>query len=505
LTNNNFRLPLPGAVSETCMAIPWCSGLPPQSCSAFGFGKTARHSAMQYGQCIACPDNLAPGIVLLVVTIVGCTLAIIVYCRLIAKYPNVQGWIATSSIIFSQLQLVAVIGLLSAIEGSMTHTVALGASLAFFDLSIASPECMMPQDAPMAVIMMSLIVGIPVVAIVVLKCHQRCNQHRQPEKADESANNAVILFTLLFSTVCKIWTNLLSVGSTVSFIPGCCLLLAHALYVLNLGRQTRMLRRLDEKEMCDEPGSTTSGGEACQCCLPRESGLCNRCRVCRGCVDCRCCLQTAAAVFCQAGCADFCSSEAASLSASRLRAQLSYLIGKFGDHAPFWQFVLWARVLFVQAVDSFTPNSMPLAKSGVIIGGILVFLAVHFRVQPYRSLFQNRLESGLLLANGLLTVLGMIYYVLRERSGHGVVDALLLVTLLGTPSMLLGLQLYWRLKRTQRQLTVDWGRVGGGRGGSPLGKGDETAPLLGRVAALKPELGAYCEHEAKIRGDETKA
>ena len=127
------------------MAIPWCSGLPPQSCSAFGFGKTARHSAMQYGQCIACPDNLAPGIVLLVVTIVGCTLAIIVYCRLIAKYPNVQGWIATSSIIFSQLQLVAVIGLLSAIEGSMTHTVALGASLAFFDLSIASPECMMPQ------------------------------------------------------------------------------------------------------------------------------------------------------------------------------------------------------------------------------------------------------------------------------------------------------------------------------------------------------------------------
>ena len=127
------------------MAMRDCRGLPPHSCDAFGFGKTARHSAMQYGRCIACPDNLAPGIVLLVVTIVGCTLAVIAYFRLIAKYPNVQGWIATSSIIFSQLQLVAVTGLLSAIEGSMTHTVAQGASLAFFDLSIASPECMLPQ------------------------------------------------------------------------------------------------------------------------------------------------------------------------------------------------------------------------------------------------------------------------------------------------------------------------------------------------------------------------
>jgi len=117
--------------------------------------------------------------------------------------------------------------------------------------------------------------------------------------------------------------------------------------------------------------------------------------------------------------------------------------------------VLWARILFVMAVDSFTPNSMPLVKSGVILGGILVFLALHFRAQPYRSLFQNRLETGLLLANGLLTVLGMVYYVLREKAGHGVIDALLLVTLLGTPSLLLGLELHWRLKRTQRQLTVD--------------------------------------------------
>ena len=142
LQDNNFNLPLPDAVSQACMAMRACSGLPPNGCSAFG--RNARMSAMNYGQCVACPDDLTTLYVLLVVTVVGCTLALYVYLWLVAKHPNAQGWIATSSIVILQVQLVSVVGLLSSIEGSTTRTVAQGTSLVFFDLGIASPECMMP-------------------------------------------------------------------------------------------------------------------------------------------------------------------------------------------------------------------------------------------------------------------------------------------------------------------------------------------------------------------------
>lgn len=312
------------------------------------------------------------------------------------------------------------------------------------------------------ILYISLVTGIPVAAIVGLKVHQRCHQHRHPQKADESANRAVIIFTLIFSTVCKIWTNLLSAGGTVSLILGACLLSAHMAYVFNLAKQTRILLRKTANKAKEESGSASSG-RACSCCLPSaEGGVC-RCGVCRGCVDCRCCLPRVeggtCSYFkrCHAGCTDCftdCFSGSAPLPASRLKAQLSYMVAKFGDHAPYWQFVLWARVLFILAIEALIPSSMPLLQSGVILAGIIFFLALHSCVQPYYFLFQNRLETALLVANGLLTALGMVYYVLREGQGRGVIDALLMTVLVGMPSLLLGFNLYARLSPTNA-ITVD--------------------------------------------------
>ena len=73
------------------------------------------------------------------------------------------------------------------------------------------------------------------------------------------------------------------------------------------------------------------------------------------------------------------------LSHQRLSRRLRYITRKFGAHAPFWQFVLWARLLVLAAVvEAFSDpdHRYALIQIGCSFASTAVVLALHMRTQP---------------------------------------------------------------------------------------------------------------------------
>lgn len=169
LADNNFSVSaeLPPELVRRCISeMKECTGLPPRSCSALG--PFARQSAMAVGTCFECPASVAPLAVLIVFIFIFVILATRAYFYLVEKYPNVQGWIATSSIVVAHFQLISVVSSLQALEGSTTKTATSAASLVLFDLTIASPECLLPENVPMTYVAPAIIVGLPLALWAVL-------------------------------------------------------------------------------------------------------------------------------------------------------------------------------------------------------------------------------------------------------------------------------------------------------------------------------------------------
>ena len=59
------------------------------------------------------------------------------------KSDSMKGWVATASIVIGQLHIIAIIGMLQSLDGSVMQAILSFASLAFFDIPIANPECLL--------------------------------------------------------------------------------------------------------------------------------------------------------------------------------------------------------------------------------------------------------------------------------------------------------------------------------------------------------------------------
>ena len=85
------------------------------------------------------------------------------------------------------MEVLAIVSMLSAIEGSLVRTIAFVGSSFRFDISIASPECLLPRNAPTTPIVYAVMVLTPGAVWLFLEaCKFR---HRNnAKKADAHAN-----------------------------------------------------------------------------------------------------------------------------------------------------------------------------------------------------------------------------------------------------------------------------------------------------------------------------
>lgn len=137
----------PKELMTACMAEygqKRCRGLPPQSCLAFG--KNSRMSATAIGTCKSCPGSVAPTVLLSLLCAVITYFVAKLYLRMIELCPDIKGWVATSSIVLSQLQISTVKGSLTTTEGSLFSNVAQFPTLLTLDFSLAGPECLFPPN-----------------------------------------------------------------------------------------------------------------------------------------------------------------------------------------------------------------------------------------------------------------------------------------------------------------------------------------------------------------------
>jgi hypothetical protein len=146
----------------------------------------------------------------------------------------------------------------------------------------------------------------------------------------------------------------------------------------------------------------------------------------------------------------------------RLKIRMKFMIGRFGAHAPYWQFVLWGRQLLLTL--DYTIPRLYLSYDRCILGGVsisngtlpyegadseceekqmavvmthailallilLISRWLQARVLPFEYAFQNKLEHFLLVSDIVLVFFGTVYTAASASSALG---GLLVAILVGS-------------------------------------------------------------------------
>ena len=427
LQDNRFTGSIPQPVDNVCLARPsLCQGLPPNGCSAFG--PRARQSITDIGQCIPCLTSqaLTGSIVGFSFAAVVCALAI--YMRLVERFPHFKAWIATSSIVLSHLQVLSFCGTLTAIHDTTAASIARTIEIFFGNLFAGvHPECLLPAKLPLVYAGIGSIIAIPLLGMGILGClkfhHKPCLSRGVPaessealmvlplpmapssssdpvsvlmsdgvaqesasDQASEERGNAIdaleeksiILYSLQLPLVSRLAIYLITVGTTLFIIVGSLVLAAELLFARKLYHHICALQ---------------------------------------GQLDCR-------------------GKPYATLSKARLQARLRYLVRRYREGAPNYQFAVWARQLLVATSATVLRDPSPSYKSAapfmqgaLVITVLTVSLWYHRRIQPYTYHYQNQLETILLVHGTFFVGCGLLYRtsVGSSTSADRILSAVLLI------------------------------------------------------------------------------
>ena len=122
----------------------------------------------------------------------------------------------------------------------------------------------------------------------------------------------------------------------------------------------------------------------------------------------------------------------------RLQRRLNYLTKRYADHAPYWQFVVWARQILLIIVDYNVNNVWRLALSAIFV--CLLSLGLHVKVKPFQYEFQNEVEKWLLCSNVIIVFAAVfysevIYSYIHDQSSSAfslVIAVIIMITMFGS-------------------------------------------------------------------------
>ena len=461
-------------------------GLPPYGCTAFGDEYRASATGA-WESCVLCPSASDPDYTLRTVgPLVGALLAICTgvaaYVWAVQRFPDFKGWIATSSIILTYLQVSSQLaGDLRDVGGPLVQVVKSIFSFASFELSTGRPECLFPKEAlvvlgsdtvPVVMINGIILAFLLIVLMLLFGASRICGCLRRPEasrKSDRFADRAVIVYSLQLPPALHSGARALGMG-IAAFTRGFTdagndgglllysysnamiavmvvfggLLAAELLIGLLLMSTVRQLvlkrrrfkvvrvalrrklllivaarrlermaseRRISRDADAPQPGSpATAVSDASPAAPQRQSG--GRCA----------CLRARRKV-----------------SSHRQAERVRFLTAKYGDHAPYWQFVKWVRsALFIvaralpQALVDPTNVWRPLTQALGSVVVLILFGLLHAYWQPYSKAYQNRLELVLIASSACATALSCAYPFLQEdEAARLAIDVFLLMMMLG--------------------------------------------------------------------------
>jgi hypothetical protein len=128
------------------------------------------------------------------------------------------------------------------------------------------------------------------------------------------------------------------------------------------------------------------------------------------------------------------------LTEARLRRRLRFLVGKYADHAPYWQFVVWGRQLLLMASDvlvRYFYGESAFVQAGLICIELCLCLLLQVRVRPFETAEQNRLEASLLASDALLVAGSIVYFAASKSAQAIMIDACLVLVLIVAPIVFL--------------------------------------------------------------------
>ena len=456
---------VPASVLRRCLPFGpvQCDGLPPFSCSAFGLERS-RLSLTSVGKCVHCPSHDAT-VAKVSLSLVLLPLAVALYIWAVDRFPRFKTWIASVSLILSHLQIVGLLSSLTSVQslspGGVFATLQ-AALLVCIDLGTVDPQCLLdPQPVqlfkkkmvvnkdgtssegiyaifdPHAFLTSPAVVGtatacaLAVVAFLALTLAKLAAKRRPPPTtvrtaaplppppqqeqqqaeapaaddeevmaADEAAapeaalvpppdatqasdslgddasakaaaaatlalvdkyeSWTVIIFSLQLPTLFRVGLRTTVLGTYgdlhYSLCVGVPVVFVELAYALKLFRH---MRALEGRMSCFGWRHTA---------LPQE----------------------------------------------RLRARLRYLTGRYAEHAPHWQFVLWTRQLAVigidVAFDSYDDTAMVLVEAAATFAVLSAALALHWHTRPYAYGYQNKAEVVMSLSSMLAIVYASFGY-----------------------------------------------------------------------------------------------
>lgn len=98
----------------------------------------------------------------------------------------------------------------------------------------------------------------------------------------------------------------------------------------------------------------------------------------------------------------------------RLKRRLRYFVSRYGSHAPYWQFVVWARQVGLMVATAALKEIADIPQSAIVLGELVLLMLLQWKWKPYPQARQNVLELGGFCVNFFILIFGMIYTTVRS-------------------------------------------------------------------------------------------
>lgn len=403
LAQNHFEIPRRPSPADSALSTmhrrciggeATCFGVLPDSCSAFGPG--ARESLHSTGSCFECTNGTLGPLAAIILAVLIAMGFFISYVKVVKRFPHFRRWIATSSILLSHVQTLGIVGELLAVYDTGVAGALRNALSAITDLSWAAPQCLLPQTAKAFLVSGAIAIFTSISSLLLLVCMKKCSKWHVPapvtddswlERAEPLRCSGSVFSPHGYGGSARnhrvadaIWERWQRLGGATAGAAleeqadfwEACVVIVYSLSLPTICRYAILGLQL---------GPEAAGGLVQPIALAvvafelivtlrfLRQVLILRGKVVRYCIDSR------------------------TLTHERLVARLRYLVGKYDDHAPYWQFVLWLRQIALVVLSVLVKDAVLQAVLSVLI--ILLGLLVHTIVRPYKYPYQNRLEVWL--------------------------------------------------------------------------------------------------------------